>query len=106
MYVYAIPPVDHWIGWQDAKDLVGDSPYGDKIDPAEFRAFWNQAKVLGRKAGWEGDLSGGPLVAGMLDYDYSSRFMVAWKQSNNGTTFIASEFELPHLGSGWTDYRF
>jgi hypothetical protein len=28
-----------------------------------------------------------------------SKFMVAWKQSNNGTTFVASPRQLHHLGN-------
>jgi hypothetical protein len=53
--------------------------------------------------GWEGDIRGfseiyvsGVPVAG----DPTCALMIAWKQENNGDTFVASETELPHPAEG------
>jgi hypothetical protein len=51
------------------------------------------------EAGWEGDIrhGSGPFVCPLPDGDCGSEYLIAWKQDNNGSTFIASPFCLPWL---------
>jgi hypothetical protein len=47
--------------------------------------------------GWEGYIREGPYRAPLPCGDPSCKYMVAWRQDNNGDTFIASPFHLPWL---------
>jgi hypothetical protein len=51
-----------------------------------------KAKLL-----WEGDMTVGPRFAALPNGEYDNALMIAWKQANNGTTYIVSEIELPWL---------
>jgi len=64
--------------------------------------LFEHAKTDATAAGWEGDFALGPIVFTLPDPD-SNSFAIgfAWKQSNNGSTFVMSPFELPWL----SDYR-
>ena len=111
MYIYAIAPIDFWNGWQSAEEIVSLDHNFDWIneikfvDPDSYFSFLRKAKHAALMAGWEGDMSDGPYIS-MLPDDGDPgpcKFMIAWKQSNNGTTFIASPFELPWLGDSEED---
>ncbi len=66
--------------------------------------FLAAAKEVAIELGWEGDMRDGPYVSVLPDpAGDQSLFLVGFKQSNNGLTFIGSQVELPHLGNaGWT----
>lgn len=63
-------------------------------------ATWQKAQeVASAHMGWEGDITEGPYVF-MLPMNDGGGTMTAgfiWKQSNNGTTFVVSPFEMPWL---------
>lgn len=86
MFLYEIAPVDH--NWNLLRKVdLKDEYVKNILDRA-------------REHGWEGDFTEVPRVMvlppdnGGCDFS----FAFVWKQSNNGTTFIASEIELPQLG--------
>lgn len=56
---------------------------------------------IARSLGWQGDIREGPFVAGVPTFEIrnTSLFMVAWKQDDDGLTFIASPVRLPWLES-------
>lgn len=86
MYLYQIGPVDH--GWNLLRKV-------DKNDE-DFKDILDRA----RKHGWEGDFTEEPRVMVLPPGDGGCDFIVAlvWKQSNNGSTFVATMHRLPYLG--------
>lgn len=102
LHVYAISPIDFWQGWtpehqyrlllkQNAPSAVwGEQRLDDLI---------REAQRLARQIGWEGDVSQGPFLAPLAPRDSGEEYdyMIAWKQSNNGDTFIASPYRLSWL---------
>lgn len=108
MFVYQVSPIDFWNGWIGEKEFlmsyVEDHTHGRYADLdmlahriKEYSTFREGALALAKRAGWEGDIRDGPYVAAMPYGDCESKFMIAWKQSSDGTTFIASPFRLPWL---------
>ncbi|MQX81527.1 hypothetical protein GHK80_36980 [Sinorhizobium medicae] len=65
-----------------------------------FQPFFEKAKAIAREAGLEGDMRSGPFVSALPNDDLGSfsDFIIAWKQDNNGATFVASPHELAWLG--------
>ena len=112
MYVYCLNPIDYWNGWHLASDIVCMDMNvdwvceGTRIDPEIFFTKLRVAKVGARKLGWEGDISCGPYISALPVDDPGSPcpIMIAWKQSNNGTTFVASPYELPWLNGKYTEH--
>jgi len=103
-YVYSASPIDWWQGWIDlSKHELSDFATNDEDDfginfATEATDFLDHAKRRAADQGWEGDIIQGPFLSAMPDPDNNcSRFVVAWKQYNNGTTWIASELPLPYL---------
>lgn len=97
IFCYAIGPIDFWTAWVKPDSLFG--PHDGAPDREEFEDWLVRAEGLARDLGWEGDRTVGPLVAGLPGETPGGDFMVGWKQSNNGATFIASPYQLPWLGS-------
>jgi hypothetical protein len=61
---------------------------------------WSKAKDLADKFGWEGDIREGPFVAVLPDKGgVLSRVIIALKQDNDGTTFVAPRYRLPWYDS-------
>jgi hypothetical protein len=91
--VVQLAPIDLWFGWsrlEDFLDNVGDWDGPIDIDASLNNFTVNLAKAFeeARRAGWEGDIREGPYVAPIMnDMD---DVIVAWKQDNNGTTFVAA----------------
>jgi hypothetical protein len=98
LIVYNVGIIDHWTGWQKPADLMRDDPHG-AFSRQEFEQRLARAHDIARTLGWEGD--GSPLITAIPDApdSYESEYLIGWKQSNNGTTFIASPFELPWLAA-------
>ena len=69
---------------------------------AQYKAFREKAFALGHKVGWEGDIREGPFIAGLPTNETGNdgHIMIAWKQDNNGDTFVVSPFKLPWLEVG------
>ena len=103
-FVYVQYPID--AGWNnlltvvDAAELICDA--ADFNQEPERHGFDNfislfcSARTAARRAGWEGDCLGSPRVF-WIPCEGGFRVAFVWKQSNNGTTFVASPFELPWL---------
>jgi hypothetical protein len=106
MWVYCLTPIDWWTGAHTVSDyesaIVADHGRADASEQvkgalSKFRNFLDKAKAIA--PGWEGDIREGPFVLPVPPRDPAEglQFMVAWKQENNGTTFLASPFRLPWL---------
>lgn len=102
MYVYAGCPIDFWSGWMPEAEYLAALAANEE-DQATYYMRLGAAQVLAKRLGWEGDMRQGPFVSGLPAPDSPySEFLIGWKQSNNGTTFIASPYELPWLSKDWT----
>lgn len=106
MIVYRIQPIDCWAGWQKPGDLFKVMPTGcetfDCYNAEEWIPLWKRAQALAKEVGWEGDIRTGPYVTILpVPSDESSDcpVVIAWKQDNNGTTFVASPYPLFWLNS-------
>jgi hypothetical protein len=103
MHVYALGPIDNWTGWLPEEEFLQlEEPEYGRPNADDYHAFKKKAELRAAEAGWEGDIRNwrnGPFVAPLpVNYgDGTIRYMIAWKQDNNGTTFVASPFPLPWL---------
>jgi hypothetical protein len=102
MLVYCIDPIDFWSGWHKPQDIfkVSTQPWGMEGEhlPGEWASAWIKAQALARRLGWEGDCREGPYVTVIPGNGGGPcPFIIAWKQDNNGTTFVASPVALPWL---------
>jgi hypothetical protein len=85
-YIYVLPPID--FGW----NMLFVADHGEE----PLRALLNRAAALPDGLAWEGDFSWGPgQFAIPTDTEFTAGY--AWKQANNGTTYIASPIKLPWL---------
>jgi hypothetical protein len=91
-YVYAIPPIDRFdpLGWR-IPDAVGEA--WDLVDTA--------LAEIAKHEFWEDRITAGPYVMPLPMPEYHDQpWAVAVKIENNGTVFVWSSVELPHL-SEW-----
>lgn len=111
-YAYALSPIDHhWefltplnhlaseIGSAEALERVlhGSTVMYDGILSDVLSKDWALAKSLARNVGWEGDIKGrGPSVF-WLPAENHFQYGFAFKQDNNGMTFVVSPVKLPWL---------
>ena len=100
MFVYKIPPIDYWDGWLSEDEYL-----------ARAKAHKNQLKDDIRKSKQESlikaiqelECKGGAYEGYFLsaiprgDGTNGHGFLLAWKQLENGSTFVASPYELPWL---------
>ena len=102
-------PIDWWQGWTHQKDYLKALASDDEVIDGShtdgivaYGEALGEAKRLALNAGWEGDMRDGPYVSALPDLDCTGLcpILIAWKQDNNGTTFIFSPFELPWLKNG------
>lgn len=104
MFVYEVPPIDDWSPW------LSEDEYKAKLDAewgpdsaggwTGYVALRKRAFDLARaKLNWEGDFREGPFIAGLPPHfgESQSEVVIAWKQDNNGSCFIASPIEMPWL---------
>ncbi|MBF0371611.1 MAG: hypothetical protein HQL52_19415 [Magnetococcales bacterium] len=101
LHVYEIAPIDFWNHWTSMLAFLA-SPYRDNgpfSDPCEVLNRFQRATQLALRLGWEGDFRKGPFISAIPAEhgEGHSEFLIAWKQDNNGITFIASPFPLPWL---------
>lgn len=112
-FVYHLPPVDN--GWIFAKtvDEVAQTLAGievtEKVDGSDnigvflptvddFIRDWKSAQDAASEHGWEGDFRSKDhrvVIAVPHGVDFQAGFV--FKQDNNGSTFVVSPVELPHL---------
>ncbi|MBZ4402420.1 hypothetical protein [Myxococcus sp. AS-1-15] len=83
--IYVVPPID--FGWETL--LVADK-YDDTLCALLQRA---RAQT---SCAWEGDFMQGPGKFA-IPMEGSFAFGYAWKQANDGTTFVASPVQLPWM---------
>lgn len=99
IYVYRVDPIDDFHLWMSPDDLLS------KFEKEDFRSRWEYDEVLdmaragARLIGWEGDMRDGPFVSVLPPggSGVGSPFLIAWKQNNNGTSFVTSPYALPWL---------
>lgn len=111
-FTYEIPPIDnHWellrtvaevaqqLAVREAEFIVKegrDSAVALPITLEEFSKRWETAKDAAFAAGWEGGFREEPRVVLVPDEcDFLIGFVI--KQDNNGTTYVMSPVEMPHL---------
>lgn len=80
----------------EAQEHVG--PSNDSVEPlfARFLEDFRKAQALASDIDWEGDFATKARVF-LLPCEVEIKWGFAWKQSNNGSTFVISPEELPHL---------
>lgn len=98
LYCYELSPIDWWAG-----SLPFEMYLMTLHDPDEVQAAYallNEAKRLATLKGWEGDMREGPYVFALPPSDGYCNFDVgiAFKQDNNGQTYVTSPRPLPWLG--------
>lgn len=116
-YVYECPPIDfNWHMLPTAKSVAAQLAsreaeaaiqYGKGLTLAEgyldadyFVELWESAKAAATEADWEGDFRQEPHVLWLpFPEDADFRVGFVFKQDNNGTTFVISPIQLPHLRS-------
>lgn len=118
-FFYAVDPIDFWDGWMDKSAFLLSLIEEDDEPPPSWLtvsqniarklkrsqeilgAFEVAAKVVAPLIGWEGDIREGPyfsvLPGNSRDNNVCVPIIMAFKHNNNGTTFIASSYELPWL---------
>jgi len=83
----------------DAEKAVHEDPFDPRyLD--DFNANFAKAKEEAKNIGWEGDYQTGhadPRVFFIPNGEGGFSYGFAWKQVNNGTTFVLSPVRLPHL---------
>ncbi|MCA8313219.1 hypothetical protein LGN43_02905 [Burkholderia multivorans] len=108
-YTYEVLPID--FGWEhlltveetlkkiavnDAKTKLHQADPEAHVSVDYFLAAWESAQDVARDSGWDGDFRHDPVVFWVpTEGDFSFGF--AFKQDNNGTTYVVSPCELPHL---------
>lgn len=110
-HAYHISPIDH--GWQflqsvgdiaaelasnEAREIArsGHALMIDDPTSAEFLNDWQEAKDAAYAQGWEGDFRQGPVVF-WLPTETGFTYAFAFKQDNNGSSFIVSPYRLPWM---------
>ena len=108
MYTYHIAPID--FGWENLKTVAetasrlgalkaegravaGEHGYAE-LDVDDFLSDWEAAKNLADGEGWEGDFRQGPVVF-WVPHEDGFKYGFAFKQDNNGSTFVVSPVRMP-----------
>ena len=98
IHVYCVQPIDDFHLWARPSDVFSETRSDGLLAFEEFNQFFEIAKVAARQISWEGDIIEGPFISIVPpDSGGGSLFIVAWKQGNNGTCFVASPYRLPFL---------
>jgi hypothetical protein len=105
LYVYELAPIDIWFAWRRPAEALKDDPEHDTYDGPtkdEFVLYFLRAKRLAAELlGYEGKMRDGPFIAPIVSADGNQAdYMIGWKQESNGTTYVASPVDLPHLRKG------
>lgn len=110
-YAYEQSPIDH--GWEHLKTVEemakelgateamlrarGENPaHADIYLLDEFLTHWHEAKDAALDVGWEGDFRHAPRVF-WVPVDGQFTYGFAFKQDNNGSSFVVSPCEMPWL---------
>lgn len=99
IYVYRVDPIDDLHLWMSPGDVFNKTATDDFRSYDEYEEVFNEGKITARFIGWEGDMREGPVVSMLppIGAGENSLFLIAWKQDNNGESFVVSPYELPWL---------
>jgi hypothetical protein len=101
LYVYHCGPIDCWAGWRPLRELLIQDADGVELPgPQHVQQRWELAQDLAKRIYWEGDVrssEGGPWWTPIPWETGDWEYVIAWKQDNNGSTFVASPVQLPWL---------
>lgn len=103
IHVYCVEPIDDFYLWMKPSNIFNEKGSDGFLKTKDFEHLFDIAKVAAKQIGWEGDIIEGPFVSVLPPESGGgpSLFIVAWKQVNNGTCFIASPYRLPWIR--WVD---
>jgi hypothetical protein len=104
-FAFHVAPIDLWqvkttpaeVVKRLAEDTESDSNWHQL---SEFLSFLNEVDGFVRGGGfpeWEGDVREGPYIYFVPAGHNSMAPLFAWKQNNNGETFIVSRVDLPMM---------
>jgi hypothetical protein len=97
LFVYDAGIIDDWYGWRSFSETHPIAGVGSA--PDELRRRLELTGAAAREMGWEGNVreGAGPYWAPipLPDEPGASDFIIAWKQDNSGSTFVASPYRLP-----------
>jgi hypothetical protein len=99
-YFYSTGPIDEWVGWHGLDHVSHDRPEENPWVPGLPSLPWLRHLIPliaaeFKRDGWEGD--GSWYLTALPDPDnFTSRIVIAVKQSNNGQVFMASQ-----MGMDW-----
>jgi hypothetical protein len=118
IHTYSIDAIDRWTGLQHAADYLHQAVHDvglfkkesgiHEIQTAtrsyqhileEFSTLLTAAQKAATALGWEGDTSAGPFVLFTPSEPAARLTGIAWKQNNNGQTFVMSLHPIPSLDS-------
>ena len=101
LFCYHITPIDYWAGAMTREVLLRTmTDNWDSLADVCRRldTLQSKAEEVFKKLKWEGDVCNEPYYFAIPnEHDMAIGFIV--KQDNNGSTFVASPCELPHLNS-------
>lgn len=100
VYIYALAPIDFWSGCLSEAQYLAIMERDDPKHIADvYMPFRERALAAATRAGWEGDMRQGPFISALpTDAGNHPDVVLAWKQQNNGSTFVACVHQLPWLG--------
>lgn len=110
LFVYVLPPLDHWFGWHDLSRTQPDDIYprrengwdveryqhGEPFRAEVDRLLYNGRKLAEETLGYDGDLAEGPFLSLLPAFPVAVP-LVAWTQEARGLAFVASAVPLPYL---------
>ena len=97
-YLQTVEAVAVDLATKEAQYAVGknDPQFGPDLPLTDFIRDWELAQEMARQAGWEGDFREPPRVF-WVPCETAFVYGFAFKQDNNGTTYVMSPVEMPHL---------
>jgi hypothetical protein len=109
LFVYCLNPIDAWAGWTPLREVLRSAQKNENGDGMLLDCWgctsrgvmcrYIAARSIARRVHCEGDIRHGcgPFMCPIPDGEYTGEYLIAWKQNNNGTTFVASPFRLTWL---------
>lgn len=110
LFVYVLPPVEHWFGWHDLSRTQPDDIYprresgwdverhhhGPSFRTEVDRLLYNGRKLAEETLGYDGSLAEGPFLSLLPAFPVAVP-LIAWTQDARGLAFVASAVPLPYL---------
>lgn len=102
-YQYMLPPIDGFIGAIQLDEFKKSLEISDHREESEYfskgagRILAELELEMKTLKEWEGDIRNKEIYVFAVPDEMETSIGLVWKQDNNGTTFIISPVELPHL---------